>query len=429
MWGYSGTGRRRLWPFILMSVGLLPSAAVTPWPTAAQERTARDTAGGPSAEAERIRQALQASVKAAAPTHRLWLANDRSVSGILVSESDTTLVLRQVLGPRNEMTVPYRKSEVVRVEALPAVTVTSADVRLQMDFPSLTFFKRPPYSVVTDESYFLVRNAMDALEKLHQQFHPHFPEGAAAPGLPIQIVFFGRQDDFRRYAKGHAPHLEMASGFYSSEHNRLVLFNQTASEDMASFRQRVAELRRQWVEAYPQGLPPMLSTQLRNLEQRGLEYTYMVIRHEGAHQLLRSYGVLTQKPPVPWLEEGLAAYCETSRIGQVNTQRLYELKTVRSEGQLLSWRALVEYRSAGGLLGRDPTWSRSAYAQSWLMAYALMRDHPDAFHRYVRSADRGEAGGGARPESPADQLARAVGLTWPQVEALLDGWLARLLAY
>lgn len=378
----------------------------------------------------KVQRALEEELKKSTPTHRVWLTGDRPIEGILESETESMIVLKQPFGADNFISIPYKKSELLRVETLPPVPITPADVRLKLEFPELRFFKRPPYAVVTDESYFLVRHAMDELERLHDQFRRVFSDWTAGTKLsaaaPVQIVFFGDQDSFRRYVTRNDLNMESASGFYSVEKNRLVLFNQTASEDLQDFRRKVDDLRRQWQKSFPNGIPTEIETQLRLLESRGLDYTYMVIRHEGAHQLLHTYGVLTARPSVPWLEEGMAAYFEVRTLGARNPYRIQDLKALQAEQKLIPWRSLIDYLGVSSFIGRVPDWSKAAYAQSWLVIYSLMSHHRASFLRLLQTLPRPDVGKGV--PSLSVRLSTALGMDWLQLEQELDAVLQQVVA-
>src|SRR5262249_6421094 len=131
---------------------------------------------------------------------------------------------------------------------------------------------------------------------------------------------------------------------------------------------------------------------------------------------------------IPWLEEGLAAFCETPSIGQSNRQRVHELKSILSESKLLAWNALIDYQGTNGFLGRDPEWSRAAYAQSWLITYSLMTQHKDGFHRFLRALSNPASGKGPRKDPLTQQLAQSLGVGWSQLEREWEALLKRLTA-
>ena len=70
-----------------------------------------------------IRRALEEELKHSTPTHRVWLAGDRSIEGILESETESTIVLKQPFGTDNFIAIPYKKSELLRIETLPPVPI------------------------------------------------------------------------------------------------------------------------------------------------------------------------------------------------------------------------------------------------------------------------------------------------------------------
>jgi hypothetical protein len=314
-----------------------------------------------------------------------------------------------------------------RVEAIEPLSqavppITARDVRFKMEFPAMNLFRTPPYTVVTDESFFKVQDTVKGLHRLHGQiakmFSPVIRDSARRDG--IQVLFFSKEEEYREY-RGRFPDVpDTATGFYSLTDDRLIVYNIADASALHAAQteldQRVSQYRRQ--ATTPEAQASLRQWERANrvsLGERAAAYTTSLLRHEGAHQILYDLGIL--KPDAPlWLVEGLACYCETDPPGVLDEFGVAELDAARKGGRLDSLTALVNGKDSIGPL---------AYSESRSLVCYLMRSTNRArFFEYLRHLAESSGGPPASPrETPCDTLCRFLGMT---PEDLHRNWLASL---
>jgi hypothetical protein len=332
---------------------------------------------------------LEAELADERPTHRLKLRNGHLLEGRIVSETPSTIRFRDGFGYSGFVVESYKRSEILAVETLPAAAfeVTPRDVRFSAEFPQFHFVKSPPYTVVTDESFGEVQKILlvlaDLREQLHQRFAPLIKQDGDLQN--IHVVFFGSEEEFRKYALRTAPSFVNSAGFFSSGENRLALLNQLGTSRYTDAQVRLDERSRHlsnFADAGPQlaALRSDITSEAKSMNER-------LIRHEGAHQLFHAYHVHSRFGLEPtWLTEGLAQYCETSEIGSYHVTLADRVMRARKAGQLLPLKTLLNHRDPSGFFALGEGNIELAYAESWALVYMLMQDEfRDRFFDYVRS--------------------------------------------
>jgi hypothetical protein len=319
------------------------------------------------------------------PTNRLTLRNGRVVEGRIVDETSSRVRLREGFGFSGYVIAPYKRSEIVTIETLPAESfqITRRDVELCQEFPRYHFAKIPPYSFVTDESFGDVERILRLLTDLRQQFEVKFAPLIAQGAAPqdIAIIFFGAEDAFRGYARRVAPSFVNSAGFYASSNNRLALLNQLGTQRYAEIGSRLAKHQhdlddRHDVDPADQYQASRRLTALRSeITFEAKSMTERLIRHEGAHQLFHSYRIHSRYGLEPtWLTEGLAEYCEPGRIGGYNSALAERLVKLRTSNSLLPLKTLLTHRDPAGFFSLGEEATDAGYAQSWALVYFLMQD-------------------------------------------------------
>jgi hypothetical protein len=146
------------------------------------------------------------------------------------------------------------------------------------------------------------------------------------------------------------------------------------------------------------------------------EATQAVIRHEGAHQLFFTMGV--QHPHQTgrgWVTEGLATFCETEKIGQINSGRTDELKAALAGGKLIPLRQLMAFSRCESPL---------AYAEAWALTHMLMQpEYRSGFFAYLdwlRSNPAVSAG------DPVEDLCRFLPVQSGELESSWTACITRL---
>lgn len=343
-----------------------------------------------------LKREIEARVLGEQPTHELIVRTGQTLRGAMVSETADAVTFREQYGASGELAVTFRRERILEIVPLdlPLPRVYYRDVLFQQEFPNFTLYRRPPYTIVTDESFFRVENSVRILERMHRDFLYLFEPLIRQPerGESIQVLFFTDERAYARYQQAHAPRMESSSGFYSPRLDRLVMFNQVSSAQLREARDRIEmqerAFRRTATEAAElEQFSAWRRETERNLQRYAEEQTQFTLRHEGAHQLFFTYGVhSTHQGENTWLVEGLAVFCEASRVGLREPDRVATVKGHARDDTLIPLAELLSSRSPRGLFvfgGADRV--SLAYAQSWSIVHFLMQpQYREGFFEFVR---------------------------------------------
>jgi hypothetical protein len=396
----------------------------------------------PPSDLERSAQRdLEAQVRRQWRSDHVVTTDGRVLRGRVTAESETSIHLLQGFGATGQMEMTLARSEVreiVRNSREPP-PISLRDVRFRLEFPDLNFYRRPPFTIVTDQDFFRVEDAVSLLEELNVEITRAFRPLITRPKRDdgIQLLFFSDERQFDDYRKRYASDLSLASGFYSSAKDRLVVFDQknsrwarqaTGRADMLKSVHDGTAVRKTALEQWHSST----SSRIRAATERA---NRAILRHEGAHQLFSTYGVHSEHGAEhPWLIEGLAEYCEDEGGGA----RERRAEEARRRGLRSSFAELVNFtstkdfrgptdelrRKAG--VGPDTEIVAAAYAQSWFIVQHMMRNHRDGFFEYIRFV-RDPANGRELGTAPRfDVLSRFVGRTSEELERELQREHARL---
>lgn len=333
-----------------------------------------------------LKARLEKQVSKEVPTHRITIDQTRVLTGWLVSENSNQVTFLESYGNTGSMSVNIRRKRIVSLETLTNLVpiITDRDVRFQTEFPTFNFFKRAPYTIVTDESFFQVERIVRDLQKTYGQFISRFKplvrldrESAS----DIQVLVFSSQSAFRRYAHEHFHGTNDIAGFYVLETDRLVVFNQTSANWIQDV---IHEEETDAIARY--GDSPELRRQLeqrRGSRESDLKwfaklFTLETVRHEGAHQMSYTLGVLHRYPrDLTWLAEGLALYSETETLGSINPWRVEELKRHFPNNNYPAIDAIMAASYQDDYL--------NSYSSYWALTYFLMgTQHRTGFLKFIR---------------------------------------------
>lgn len=372
-------------------------------PLAAEPPVAREkpVPRRPSALEKGVKRQLEARVRGELRSDHVVKTDGRVLRGRILAESPTSVRLLRSFGSTGQMQMDLPRSEVrevVRNSSEPPA-VSFRDVRFHLEFPDLKFTRRPPFTIVSDQDFFRVADAVALLEALNadlsRAFGPLFTRPERDDG--IQLLFFSRAKQFKEYRKRHAPEIGFASGFYSRSKDRLVVFDQKTSKWARQATREVNKMkavhRRKAVRHGDlAGLERWHDSVTGRIHADAARANRAILRHEGAHQLFFNYGVHSEHVAEhPWLIEGLASFCE-DRFGGEDGGRADD---ARDRKRRASFAALVNFESQtdfggrsdsgrGGGLGPNADVVGDAYAQSWFLVQHLMQNHRDAFFEYIR---------------------------------------------
>jgi hypothetical protein len=365
---------------------------------------------------------LEDILRAREPQQRIVYDGSRVMTGRVEKDLPDAVVFTERFGENGEMTVTIPRDRMVRIEALdvqiPALSLR--DVRFFREFPNLNFYKKPPYTLMTEESFFEVERIVQQQRALYEDFLDIF-----APLLQttdrrddIQILIFSEPDAYWRYLAGRAPELAGSFGFYDRMRDRLAILHQRDADWMTAARQEIAEIEKEHRSLLTTARARSRFARWKRdaiggLAAQAAESTRQTIRHEGAHQLAFTLGVQNPRQSGrAWLTEGLAVFFETDLPGEVDPSRSAELKEASAVGSFIPLDGLLaasrlktplEYAQAGALFGRLMQPDLRAGFFDYL---AWLRDHPLPSVR-----------------SPSDTLCRFLPLT---PAALETAWIGRM---
>lgn len=379
-------------------------------PRAAVDALRADDGGGPAgvnrvdppverwtAEERAVRDRLLEAARAEMPADRVNLKDGRSLSGKVLEEGPDFLVFSENYRDAGSMSIRLPRSRIASVERLSGAPpdITRSDVRFHLAFPSLHFYKRPPYTIASDERFFDIERTVLHLQRLHASFLSAFGELALHSGhQSMQVLFFSKRDAFEAYRRKCAPHLAGADGFYDLRRDRLAVFNVLSGPEVAQARQALHRQAEALARAHDS---PEASRQIndrraaleRQIQVAAEEETLAAIRHEAAHQLTYSLGILpADGDDIEWLSEGLAEYCRTPRFGDRNPPALELLREAAAARRLIPLSDLM--RSHGKrdfLIYEHKERILLAYAESWALVHFLMEPQRQAaLFAYIRGS-------------------------------------------
>jgi len=384
-------------------------------------------------EERATKRLLEEELQQEAPAYKLIFDDDRIMTGSLLAETPEAVEFSESYAGNGSISLWINRS---RIQSLVRLTngipdVSYRDVRFKMDHPAMSFYRRPPYTILTDESFFQVEKTVRVLQHLFQQLVETFEPLIRRPDREdgIQVLFFSQESAYKEYQQRYAPHMPDSSGFYSPRIDRLIVYNQSASDRIHKLQEKVEdEYNRHRPDiSSPEGLAHLnewRSQSSRRIAQYAEEQTLASIRHEGAHQLFFTLGVhSSNRMENEWLVEGLATYCEPPEIGGFDSSRATVLKTALDEGTLIQLEELVNMRSAEGLMVFG-TYERVAlsYCESWALARMLMQDeYRPAFFDYIRYIRETDNLSEINKETQFGVLCRFLGL---KPEVLWERWLS-----
>ena len=336
--------------------------------------TVADTGTEMTAAELAVKQKLEALLRSGAPTHRLVYDSGKTLTGRLVEEHPDYIVFAEKYGASGAMSIKLPRNRIVSLEpcALQQPVISRRDVRFYMEFPAKHFSKSPPYTIISEESFFAVEHIVKQQQELYAQFGEWFSPLIMASERKddVQLLIISNADEYSEYRNRYAAELKNGSGFYNSGIDRMVVYHQRDADWVKDGQQQIAAVEKQYAgklqtEQARQSFEQWrIDTQGQLLAQAN-DATQSVLRHEGAHQLFFSLGI--QNPLQngrSWVTEGLATCCETEKIGQINPGRIAELKPALADGKLIPLRELMTLPRCESLL---------AYAEAWSLTCMLMQ--------------------------------------------------------
>ena len=348
----------------------------------------------PTAQERQVQRQLEAQLRGEARKDRIVTHQGKVIQGKILAESASGVRLLRSFGDSGDMEMTLARRDIRAIERGHTETpppIRLRDVRFKLEFANFNLYRRPPFTIVTDQSFFEVQDATRTLDELHgdftRAFTPLIRDRGRSDG--IQLLFFSDERQFNAYRDEFAPALGYASGFYSPLKDRLVIYDQANSQWVDQASQQIDGQRKAYSAYATQrgagvALHEWHQSAKRTLGSIAERANRMILRHEGAHQLFHTYGVHSEHGSEHlWLIEGLAAYCE-EREGTGRNLRVEELQAV-PDARALPFPKLVNFASRDGIgsLG-GASEIDLFYPKAWLVVDHLMRKHREAFFAYVR---------------------------------------------
>ncbi len=277
-------------------------------------------------------------------------------------------------------------------DAQPAAQVSYRSLRFRMEFPNLKFYLRSPYVIASDEPLQNIQQIVQTLMEVERGIQAIFGalETRAPEGADIEVLIFADAARFQSYRRQLGQDDEGLVGFYNARRDRLVIFNAASAANDESRKQIAARLEAEYRKELGASAGGVSWIEWREaiaarLQRDDALQTLATVRHEAAHQLLFSTGIHSDfRAERPWLEEGMAAYCETPIPGEVDRLRVRSLALERENGE---WIGIAQVVNARDLktLGKDARAADAAYSQAWALVRMLMEtERRSAFFDYIR---------------------------------------------
>ncbi|HVP09716.1 MAG TPA: DUF1570 domain-containing protein [Phycisphaerae bacterium] len=256
------------------------------------------------------------------------------------------------------------------------------------------------FSIVTDarpEEVAEFRKSADETYAAVQAFAAYLDFALRSPGRKLPVIVFAQWRDYQSWAGRAGIEADQAlPGFFDERTNRCVLFDYANLPLIKAKREELASMREDLRSAATAtgGSPGMTTDQVRDMQDHihRIEtrlalfealVNQTVVRHEIAHQVLCSLGVIRPGDGRFWLKEGLALQFETNSGLQHNQHRLNDFFADDANASLANVRSLIgdPQRLTVGA-DRLP----EAYASAGVLAAYLISRSSATFVGYLRSA-------------------------------------------
>jgi len=322
----------------------------------------------------------------------------------VLEERPDAVVFSEQLGDNGEVSMAISRDRIVRLEKryvqIPEITLR--DVRFYWEFPDKQFYKRPPYTIITDEPFLAVNRIVEEQQKLYGQFfewmRPLITEENCRDDM--QLLIFSNFGEYELYRIRTSDVQSGANGFYNIHRGRLVVSHQRDADWVKAGREKIDGIaeKEQEKEQTDRGRHLLARWKKRardRLNAQASVATENILRHEGAHQLTYTLGVQNRlQDGRGWVSEGLATFFETGTPGGVNPGREGELRAALEGGSLIPLRELLEAECCETTL---------QYAQAWSLTCMLMQPrYQSGFFTYLDRIRK-------YPELPADLVKELCG--------------------
>ena len=384
-------GDPRFFAFLQSPVGVVV-AELFGWDSIPLKRESKTEAEMSVAELA-VKRSLEERIAAGLPKDRLTLKDGRKYEGRIVSQSETKILFEERYGQSGEVqfTIPVKQVANIENEAFEMPSISYRDVLFQMEFPELTIYRRPPYTIATELKYFEVEKTVRELDRLYASFSATFKPviGITNQMDSVQLLYFKNERDFFNHRDQNAEHLAYSSAYYSPTEDRFVMYHHSSSMMVKEAKKRIVQAADQYEKNYHSAqnqIRQWEDVEKGRIDSIARNETTRTLRHEGAHQLFYALGIHSHvRAENIWLIEGLAVYCEEKPLGRRPQWSVFAIREALQNDGLVPFSDLINHRSIKGWGALAERMALDlAYAQSWLVVDFLMQEqYRDGFFQYM----------------------------------------------
>ncbi len=330
----------------------------------------------------------------------------RNEAGQLLLEEPNGRLHSLTIGPKDVVTQLQSPFEPLTADQTAAYLLNATGAGFQI-------YRTDNFVICSDASELYTKYCGRLLQKVVAEYKDFFADS----DLPVmevpdrlQVVIFRNPAIFQAFARQQHPDTDFSDvpGYYSVRDNQMLISAVSGDQQFRTNGQMLRELRKN----------------TRQIE---------TIVHEAVHQLAFNTGLQVRYADNPlWVSEGLAVYFEhaTGRgadlwtePGGVNRVHLPGFNAASVGERLrIPLRELVStdaaFQSADSLA--------AAYAESWALAYFLIRTDRAAFDRYLANLPNRRPLQNVSADDRVAEVEAAVGVTLAEVEAKLLKYMSRV---
>jgi hypothetical protein len=288
---------------------------------------------------------------------------------------------------------------------LPNSSAQEAEMRKLVGRPDMKLKQSKHFLLLHDTPDTLTRGKMtraderlQLLETVYECFLLRFYAYGVQLEIPkerLKVILFKDHDQFKIFAERMSDGLSSAAGFWDSETNVSVFFDNGTNEQFKDLKQLLDSLQAQKTEAVRTRSPAAASivrltdTLAMLVEIEREDSDIEVVSHETTHQMAGNTGLLPRHVRIPsWVHEGLASYFESpdgatwAGIGAVNESRLMLYRALQNDREHSNISFIVgdQIFDYAGSLGA----TLHGYGQAWALTHFLLEKHFDKFLAFYR---------------------------------------------
>jgi uncharacterized protein DUF1570 len=239
---------------------------------------------------------------------------------------------------------------------------------------------------------------LDLLEQVYESFLLRFYASGVELQIPkerLKIVLFQEHQDYLFFATKLDAGLSRAAGFWSSDNNTGVFYDNGTTEEfkqLVKLSEDLQDIKKDAVKGRFGGAADIrrLADTLQyviNMERENMDIE--VVSHEATHQMAGNTGLLPRDVRIPtWVHEGLATYFEApdgaswGGIGTVNKDRLEWYRMLERDRE----HSNIDFIVGDQIFDYAGSHASTVhgYGQAWALTHFLMEKHFDGFIAFYR---------------------------------------------